>query len=296
MDQAATLRMMTDDMRGKETKSKGNGEDGVKVIAVTSGKGGVGKTNVVANLAMALVKTGKRVLIFDADLGLGNIDVLLGLAPMYNLSHLLNDGKGFQDILITGPSGIMILPAGSGVDSLCNLSPEQQMNLFSEVEKLGELIDVMLIDTAAGINSNVLFFNMAAQEILVIATPEPTSITDAYALIKILYTKHGVKHFRLLVNSVKSSEEGLNIYRKLSLVADKFLKVSIDYSGHILTDLNIPKSVRQQRLFLEIFPESKASACFAQLAKTVTNMEPPQGLKGNIQFFWKHLVGMPNIL
>jgi flagellar biosynthesis protein FlhG len=296
MNQAATLRMMTDDIRGKEAKDGGSREDGVKVIAVTSGKGGVGKTNVVANLAMALVKTGKRVLIFDADLGLGNIDVLLGLAPMYNLDHVLNDGKAFQDILITGPSGIMILPAGSGVDSLCNLSPEQQMTLFSEVEKLGDLIDVMLIDTAAGINSNVLFFNMAAQEILVIATPEPTSITDAYALIKILYTKHGVKHFRLLVNSVKSSEEGLNIYRKLSLVADRFLKVSIDYSGHILTDLNIPKSVRQQRLFLEIFPESKASECFAQLAKTVTNMEPPQGLKGNIQFFWKHLVGMPNIL
>ncbi len=296
MDQAATLRMMTDNIRGKETKDNGNGRNGVKVIAVTSGKGGVGKTNVVANLAKALVNKGKRVLIFDADLGLGNIDVLLGLAPIYNLSHVLKDGKGFQDIIITGPSGIMILPAGSGVDSLCNLSPEQQMNLFSEVEQLGDLIDVMLIDTAAGINSNVLFFNMAAQEILVIATPEPTSITDAYALIKVLYTKHGVKHFRLLVNSVESSEEGLNIYKKLSLVTDKFLKVSIDYSGHILTDLNIPKSVCQQRLFLEIFPESKASSCFAQLATTVTNMEPPQGLKGNIQFFWKHLVSIPNIL
>lgn len=295
MDQAATLRMMTDNIRGK-TKDNGNGWDGVKVIAVTSGKGGVGKTNVVANLAMALVNIGKRVLIFDADLGLGNIDVLLGLAPIYNLSHVLKDGKRFQDILITGPSGIMILPAGSGVDSLCNLSPEQQMNLFYEVEQLGSLIDVMLIDTAAGINSNVLFFNMAAQEILVIATPEPTSITDAYALIKVLYTKHGVKHFRLLVNSVESSEEGLKIYRKLSLVTDKFLKISIDYSGHILTDPNIPKSVCQQRLFLEIFPESKASSCFAQLATTVTNMESPQGLKGNIQFFWKHLVSTPNIL
>lgn len=293
MDQAATLRMMTDNVRGEETKDNRNG---VKVIAVTSGKGGVGKTNVVANLAKALVNIGKRVLIFDADMGLGNIDVLLGLAPMYNLSHVLKDGKRFQDILITGPSGIMILPAGSGVDSLCNLSPEQQMNLFAEVELLGDLIDVMLIDTAAGINSNVLFFNMAAQEILVIATPEPTSITDAYALIKVLYTKHGVKHFRLLVNSVESSEEGLNIYKKLSLVTDKFLKVSIDYSGHILTDLNIPKSVRQQRLFLEIFPESKASSCFAQLATTVANMEPPQGLKGNIQFFWKHLLSAPNIL
>jgi flagellar biosynthesis protein FlhG len=296
MDQAATLRMMTDDMSGKGTKHNNNSGDGIKVVAVTSGKGGVGKTNVVANLAMALVKMGKRVLIFDADMGLGNIDVLLGLAPIYNLSHVLKDGKGFLDILITGPSGIMILPSGSGVDSLCNLSPEQQINLFSEMEKLGDLIDVMLIDTAAGINSNVLFFNMAAQEILVIATPEPTSITDAYALIKVLYTKHNVKHFRLLVNSVRSSEEGLNIYRKLSLVADKFLKVSVDYSGHILTDFNIPKSVRQQRLFLEIFPESKASTCFAKLARTVANMEPPQGLKGNIQFFWNHLVDKPNIL
>jgi flagellar biosynthesis protein FlhG len=293
MDQAATLRMMTNNIREEETKGNGNG---VKVIAVTSGKGGVGKTNVVANLALALANIGKRVLIFDADMGLGNIDVLLGLAPMYNLSHVLKDGKKFQDILVTGPSGIKILPAGSGVDSLCNLSPEQQMNLFSEVEQLGDLIDVMLIDTAAGINSNVLFFNMAAQEILVVATPEPTSITDAYALIKVLYTKHGVKHFRLLVNSVESSAEGLNIYKKLSLVTDKFLKISIDYSGHILTDLNIPKYVCQQRLFLEIFPKSKASSCFAQLATTVTNMQPPQGLKGNIQFFWKHLVSSSNIL
>jgi flagellar biosynthesis protein FlhG len=295
MDQAATLRMMADDCKGKEVEDSRKGGGGVKVIAVTSGKGGVGKTNVVANLAMALVKMGKRVLIFDADIGLGNIDVLLGLAPMYHLGHVLKDGKGLHEVMIAGPSGIMILPAGSGFDGLSNLSPEQQMSLFSEVEKLGCLIDVMLIDTAAGINSNVLFFNIAAQEILVIATPEPTSITDAYALIKVLYTKHGVKHFRLLVNSVKNSEEGLNVYRKLSMVADKFLRVSIDYSGHILTDLNIPKSVRQQRLFLEIFPESKASICFAQLARTVANMESPHGLKGNVQFFWRHLVGGSNI-
>jgi flagellar biosynthesis protein FlhG len=167
-----------------------------RVIAITSGKGGVGKTNIVANMGYTLCKAGKRVLIFDADLGLGNMDVLLGLTPQYNLSHVIKGQKRLSEIIVNGPGQLKILPASSGIQELTKLTHSQKVDLFNELNLLLSDYDIVLIDTAAGISSNVLYFNASASEIMVVVTPEPTSITDAYALMKVLSVKYNEKHFR----------------------------------------------------------------------------------------------------
>ncbi|MFQ5454893.1 MAG: MinD/ParA family protein [Nitrospirota bacterium] len=286
MDQAATLRKMTD-IREVNAGTFNN----IRVIAITSGKGGVGKTNVVANLAIALSKLGKKVMILDADLGLGNLDVLLGLTPKYNVQHLLMGEKGLSDIIVNGPSGIMILPSSSGVQELTSLTDEQQLNLLTEFDKLPSKIDFFLIDTGAGISSNVIYFSTAAQEIIVIVSPEPTSITDAYALMKVLSTKHAERKFKLLVNMIKDEREAKEVYRKLSIVADRFLNISIDYIGYITLDNNMPKAVCRQKAIVDIYPNSQSSRAFDQLARTICEWPAPLQPKSNIQFLWKRLIG-----
>ncbi len=256
-----------------------------KVIAITSGKGGVGKTNIVANLAVSLASMGKNVFVLDADLGLGNLDVLLGLTPRFNIGHLLRGEKTLEEIAIEGPQGIMIIPAASGIDELTNLDMEKKIGLVSEIGKLDGQMDVMLIDTGAGISQNVLFFSIAAQEIIVIASPEPTSIIDAYALMKVLYLNYGEKRFRLLVNFVKSHKEGLEVYRNISLVAGRYLNVSIDYLGFIPFDDKLPKAVREQKAIVELFPEAKVNREFTKLARFIDELPPPEP-KDNIQFFY----------
>src|SRR3972149_10602940 len=213
MEQALTLREMMNKTAGSIVKSAGN--NGVKVISVTSGKGGVGKTNVVVNLAYALTQLGKKVLILDADMGLGNIDVMLGLAPEYNLYHLINGEKNLSEVVTSGPGGMKILAAGSGIQELSELTENQKLNLLAELDRIDGSIDVVLIDTAAGISGNVMYFNTAGQDVIGVSSPEPTSITDAYALMKIMHTQYGESRFRLLVNMVRDSGEGRDVYRKL---------------------------------------------------------------------------------
>lgn len=282
MDQAETLREIA---RG----SKEGHHEGVRVISVTGGKGGVGKTNVVANLAYVMTKIGKRVLLLDADLGLGNLDVLLGLAPKYHIGHLLSGEKSLEEVIIKGPNGMLILPASSGVQELTSLSEGQKLSFISELDNLQERLDVLIIDTGAGISSNVLYFNTAAQEIIVVVSPEPTSITDAYALMKVLFLKHGERRFKLLVNSVKNKKEGMDVYHNLCTVADRYLDVSIDYLGSIPYDDNLQKAVREQRAITDLFPHSKASEEFYNIARTIFESQPKK-VTGNIQFLWKRLL------
>jgi len=289
MDQAVTLKEMIGKGGGK--RFLGMGEKRVKVISVTSGKGGVGKTNVVANLAFALTRMGKRVLVLDADMGLGNLDVMLGLTPKYNLQHVINGEIGISEVVLQGPGGMLILPASSGVQELTELTPQQKLNLLAELDKLDYAIDVMLIDTAAGISGNVMYFSTAAQDIIVVASPEPTSITDAYALMKVLYTRYGERHFKLLVNMVKDPVEGREVYRKLAKAADRFLNISIDYIGYILKDRHVGMSVMEQKSVVELYPWAEASRCFTALAKTVEEWPVNPHLKGNIQFLWRRLMG-----
>ncbi len=264
----------------------------VRVLAVSSGKGGVGKSNVVINLAVAFDRMGLRTLIMDADLGLANIDILLGLTPRYNMSHVLSGQKRLDEVLVDGPGRVKIMPASSGVQELTRLTDEQKLLFLELLDELETDIDVLLIDTGAGISDTVLYFNLAAHERIIVVTPEPTSLTDAYALIKVLYSKHGERTFRILVNSAANEAMGKSIFAKLSKVADHFLDgLSLDYLGTIPHDTSVTRSVMQQRPLLEAFPEAPASKAFTNIAEIVRN-DRPNANQGSIQFFWKRLLNV----
>jgi len=246
-----------------------NGRSGTgrRLIAVTSGKGGVGKTNIVANLGYVLSMLGREVLILDGDLGLGNLDVLLGLAPKYNISHVIMGQKTIPEITLEGPGRMKILPASSGVQELTQLTEDQKSRILSELDKMANLADIFLIDTPAGISTNVTYFNLAAQEIIVVVSPEPTSITDAYALMKILSIRYQQKNFLLLVNMVSDNEEGLEVYNQIDKVSKKFLDISLEYFGFIVFDKNVIKCVKKQKIISQAYPDSQATKCFESLGK-----------------------------
>jgi flagellar biosynthesis protein FlhG len=267
------------------------GGSGVRVISVTSGKGGVGKTNVVANLALALSRMDKRVLILDADLGLGNMDVLLGLNPRYTLQHVFTGEKSLKDVIIDAPGGFYLLPAASGIQDLTDLDPTQRILLMDELNLIQDQFDVLLIDTGAGISSNVMYFNFAAMEKVVIVTDDPASLTDAYALIKVLTTKYQQRKFKILVNSSRNGEDANRIYRNLSLVVDKFLgSPSIDYLGFIPYDEHIQKAVRKQKTVLQIYPNTSASRSFIAIANALMSKNDHLDFEGDIKFFWQKLL------
>jgi flagellar biosynthesis protein FlhG len=296
-DQADTLREMARQSRknapsdlSKPLAGDEDGDRGIRVISVTSGKGGVGKSNVVSNLAMALSAQGKQVLIIDADLGLGNLDVLLGLSPMYNLNNVFNGEKSINDIIIEGPAGIKVIPAGSGVQEVTSLSQHDRLRLLDELDMLEERFDIMIVDTEAGISENVTYFTAAAQEIIVVVSPEPTSITDVYALIKLLATRYSEHHFKVLVNMAKDSEDALEVFRKLANVAGRFLDISLDYLGCVVKDEKVVEAVKRQRAVYDLFPESEAATCFTTLARRVIENTRQTKLKGNIQFFFRRFL------
>jgi flagellar biosynthesis protein FlhG len=264
----------------------------VRVMAVSSGKGGVGKSNIVINLSLAFDRMGLQALIMDADLGLANIDVLLGLTPRYNMSHVLSGQKKLEEVLVDGPGGVKVMPASSGVQELTRLTDEQKLLFLELLDGLETDVDVLLIDTGAGISDTVLYFNLAAHERIIVVTPEPTSLTDAYALIKVLYAKHGERYFRILVNMAANEAMGKSIFAKLSKVADHFLDgLSLDYLGTIPRDVSITKSVLQQRPLLEAFPSAPASKAFMRIAETISRTRPNVN-QGTIQFFWKRLLNV----
>lgn len=261
-----------------------------RVIAISSGKGGVGKTNIVANLGISLSQLGKKVMIFDADLGLGNLDILLGLSPKYNFSHIALGEKTLSEIIVEGPCNIKILPASSGVQEMANLSKEQTAALLSELYAVIDPIDILLIDTAAGISTNVMYFNAIAQEVLVVVSPEPTSITDAYALMKILSIRYGVKQFKLLVNMVSDIQEAQEVYRQLKLVAERFLDIAIEYIGHVSYDKNVTRGVRQQKAVCDLYPDTPASRCFNSLAVKLVQSPTAGAPPKNTRMFWQELI------
>ena len=261
-----------------------------RVIAVTSGKGGVGKTNIVANLGYTFARMGKKVLILDADLGLGNLDVLLGLAPKYNLSHVIMGEKSVGDIIVEGPGNMLILPASSGIQELTQLTAQQKVKILSELDGVIDSVDLLLIDTAAGISSNVMDFNVTAQEIIVVVSPEPTAITDAYALMKVLSLKYAEKCCKVIVNLASTAEQGREVFRQLHLVTERFLDMTVDYLGSVLVDAKMIKGVKQQKLVSELYPDTHASKCFDDLARKIFTQPPTNVPKGNSNFFWHHLV------
>jgi flagellar biosynthesis protein FlhG len=286
-DQAKTLRTIN---AQRPSPMPQIADEPTSVYSITSGKGGVGKTAVVANLAYALASMGKKVLILDADLGLANIDVVFGLTPAFNLNHFFAGEQDLQKIMVDGPMGIKILPAGSGIQNFTNLDSQQKMLLLDGLDAMHSHFDFVLIDTEAGISENVTYFNTAAQEIIVVTTPEPTAITDAYALMKLLSTQYHEKHFNLVVNQIETEDDALDVYRKLTMVANRYLDISIDYLGSIPDDRQMVEAIRKQKVISELFPGSIITLAFQKLAGRICS-EPIQVLpKGNLQFFWKKLL------
>lgn len=256
------------------------------IIAVSSGKGGVGKTNFTANLALFYASLNKKVLVLDADLGLSNIDVLFGIASRYNLRHVLSGERSLKDIIVKGPLGIMILPASSGFRELTKLSDTQKLQLLSEFDNLNMAFDVFLIDTGAGISDNVLFFCSAAQETVVIVTPEPTSLADAYALIKVLSRDSRENRFRVLVNTARSEKEAFDTFRKLAIVADKFLNLSIDYLGYLPYDTHVRDAIIAQKCFISIYPNSNFAKRLANIGRRLLD-NTRADVKNSVQLFLK---------
>jgi len=277
IDQASGLRRM------QELKQ-------VKVIAVSGGKGGVGKTNVSLNTSIALAQLGKRVLVLDADLGLANVDVMLGLRVQRNISHVLSGDCELDDIIIDGPSGIKIIPATSGTQSMVDLTSAEHAGLIRAFSEMQTEFDVLVVDTAAGISDMVLSFSRASQDVMLVVCDEPTSITDCYALMKLLSRDHGVFKFKVVANMVRSQREGQQLFAKLTKVTDRFLDVALELVAIVPFDENIRKSVRKQKAIVEAFPDSPASQAFKELANNVCKWPIPHQPSGHLEFFIEQLL------
>lgn len=265
----------------------------VQVIAVSGGKGGVGKSNIAVNLSIALAELQRRVVLLDADLGLANIDVLLGLSPKHTIGDVLAGTHTLQDILLSGPSGIKIVPAASGVPGMAALSAAEHAGLVSIFSELGDQVDFLIIDTAAGITDTVTSFVQAANEAMVVVCDEPSSITDAYALIKLL-SKQGVQRFRVVANMTRSNNEGAAMFGKLNNVCERFLDVTLQYVGQVPFDENFRKAGQQQKPLLEYAPSCKASQAIRALAKTVDDWPLPATATGRLEFFVERLLHTAN--
>ncbi len=276
-DQASTLRRM-------------NQSRLIKVIAVTGGKGGVGKTNITLNTAISLAQQGKRVMVLDADLGLANVDVLLGLRVEKNLSHVLSGECTLDEVLVEGPYGIKIAPATSGTQAMTELSPTEHAGLIRAFSELQSEIDVLIVDTAAGISDMVLSFSKASQDILMVVCDEPTSLTDAYALIKLLNKEHGIFRFKIVANMVRSIREGDELFSKLTKVTNRFLDVALELVAVVPFDENVRKSVRKQKAIVDAFPTSPAAMAIRRLAKKAIEWPIPNQPGGHLEFFLEQLV------
>jgi flagellar biosynthesis protein FlhG len=256
-----------------------------RVITITSGKGGVGKTNVTINLALALSKMGLKVVILDVDFGLANIDVLFGIVPQYTLLDLIHDEKTIFEVLTDGPDNIKFLSGGSGVEELVHLDRKQLRKFVGNINILDKLFDVILIDTGAGLSKNVMSFIMAADEVILVTTPEPTSITDAYALVKMVSRRDRKKKINIVVNKAESTAEAEEIAEKLSVVSEKFLSLKLLKLGYILYDDAVPKSVKIQKPFSLHNPRCTASKNINEIAGRLfarPNTENNSGAKGFI--------------
>lgn len=282
-DQASGLRRLT-----KPTLTK--------VISVTGGKGGVGKSNVTLGLAICMARQGKKVMVLDADLGLANVDVMLGIRPKKNLGHVLAGECELKDAIVEGPHGIRIIPATSGTQSMTELSHAQHMGLIRAFGSLEEEMDVLLVDTAAGISDMVVSFSRAAQDVVVVVCDEPTSITDAYALIKLLSREHKVQRFKVVANMVRSYREGRELFTKLTLVTERFLNVSLELVACIPLDDKVRQAVKRQKIVVDAFPRSPAALAMSSLANKALTWPIPKVPSGHLEFFVERLLNRPQVL
>lgn len=265
-------------------------EHPVKVIAVTSGKGGVGKTNASVNLALSLGELGRKVVLMDADIGLANVDIMLGLKPKRNIADVLSGDCGLEDVMISAGENVKIVPATSGTVEMTSLSIHQHAELIYAFNDIAADIDVLIIDTAAGISQAVISFLRASQEIVVVVCDEPTSITDAYGLIKLLNRDYKTSRFRVLANMVQNEREGRSVYSKLLTVTDRFLDVTLQYLGSIPYDEAVKQSVKKQVPVVKGYSKSKAAQAYRQIALKIDAWPVKSTPSGHLEFFVKRLV------
>lgn len=276
-DQAAGLRMP-----GQQRP--------VRTIAVTGGKGGVGKTSVSVNLGVALAKMGERVCLLDADMSMANVDVLLGLRAPHNLSHVLDGTHSLQEIIVEGPGGLKIIPGSSGIRRMAQLSSVENAGLIQAFSELSEDLDVLLIDTAAGISDSVLSFCRAAMEVMVVVCDEPASLTDAYALIKVLNREYGVEKVRIVANMAQSPSHGKELFDKIAAACERFLDIQVTYAGPVPFDPNLRSAIQQQASVVLSKPFSPSGKALSRLAKEVLYWPTPAGPSGYLQFFVERLL------
>jgi flagellar biosynthesis protein FlhG len=262
----------------------------VQVIAVTGGKGGVGKTSVAINLATAMSSAGKRVLLLDGDLGLANVDVLLGLSPRQTLAQVLDGSCTLEQVIVDTPQGFQVVPAASGVAEMANLSAAEHLHIVQAFSTLANRLDVLIVDTAAGIAHGVLQFSQAAQHVLIVVCDEPASITDAYALIKVLSRNHGVREFQVVSNMCGKHGDGTQLFNKLERVTSRFLEVVLAYVGEVPEDPYLKRAIREQRPVTEAYPASPAAQAFKKLALKAVKWPIPSGPRGNLEFFVERLL------
>lgn len=261
-----------------------------RVIAVSSGKGGVGKTNVAVNLAVALAGNGKKVMLLDADLSLANVDVLLGLQPKFNLAHVVSGDADIESITVEGPRGLQIIPASSGNFSMTDLPVTSQGAIIQAFDDLSVTPDYLIVDTAAGISRNVARIVQAAQESIVVVCNEPAAITDAYALIKVFSRNYGIDRFHIVTNQTRNAQEGKELYQKLQSVTERFLDVLLHELGNIPHDASLRSAVQRQRAVVDVLPESLSGKAFSKLATRVSQIKSPQSPSGGMQFFLQQLL------
>lgn len=266
----------------------------VQVIAVSGGKGGVGKSNIAVNLSIALAELRRRVVLLDADLGLANVDVLLGIKATNTLADVLAGTHSLRDVLVTGPGGLRIVPASSGVQRMAELSSSEHAGLINAFNELSDQVDVLVVDTAAGISDTVVSFVRAANEVIVVVCDEPSSITDAYALIKLLNTEYGMQRFRVVANMTRTPQEGLSMFNKLNGVCERFLDVTLQFVGQVPFDETVRKAVQKQKAILEFAPNSKAAQAIRQIAQQVDQWPLPSSPTGRLEFFVERLLQAAN--
>ncbi|MFV9614442.1 MAG: MinD/ParA family protein [Gammaproteobacteria bacterium] len=263
----------------------------LKIIAVSSGKGGVGKTNVSVNLAISMAKQGKEVLLLDADLGMANVDVLLGLNTEYDLSHVVSGERTLEEIIVEGPSNIKVIPASSGINKMANLTPAEQTGLINAFSELGNVVDALIIDTGAGIADTVVNFCKASQDVIVVVHDEPASITDAYAFIKVMSRHHNVSRFHILANMTHDVQEGHNLFKKLSTATDRFLDVILTFVGAVPYDDKLRKSIQHQRAVVEAFPRSPSALAFKRITRQIDSWENDNTKStGQLKFFVERMI------
>jgi len=262
----------------------------VQVIAVTGGKGGTGKTSIAVNLATAFAQAGRQAMLLDGDLGLANVDVLLGLTPRYTLEHVLSGERRLEEVILQTGSGVRVVPAASGVARMAALAATEQAAIIQAFSALPGALDVLVVDTAAGIHESVLQFCQAAQQVLLVLRDEPTSLTDCYALIKVLSRNHGVRHFRVVTNMTRNTGEGQSVFRRLQRVSDRYLEVVLEMVGDIPEDRFVKQAVQQQRPLLEAYPSCAAARAFKHLASVATRWPLPSGPSGRLEFFLERML------